>query len=190
MPANLKTVIDNVDDVIRNITDLSQQRLLVGIPDTEAGRTNGPASNAVIGYAMEFGMPDKNVPARPFLTPTVKAMQAEITTTFRRIGQRAIDNDAQGAIRLMKALGLQVSDKVRARITAGIPPPLAQSTIEGRLRRTQAGRSMLKGMRKKNTDVAKWGANNLTPLIDTGQLRRSITYVIRKNPPQLWTKPR
>jgi hypothetical protein len=190
MPANLKTVTDNVDSVVRNITELSQQRLLVGIPDTEAGRTSGAVSNAFIGYAMEFGLPDKNVPARPFLLPTVKAMQGDITTTFRRMGERAVNDDAQGALRLMKVLGQQVADKVRGRITAGIPPPLAQSTIEGRLRRTQAGRTMLKGMRKKGADVSKWGANNLTPLIDTGQLRRSITYVIRKDPPQLWTKPR
>lgn len=187
-PSNLKIPIDNVSAVVKSLSELSRQRLLVGIPDTTAGRSSGPVSNAVIGYSMEFGMPERKVPARPFLMPTIKDMNKEIAEKFRLMGQRALNGDYQGAIRVMEALGLEAVNKVRARITAKIPPPLAASTVEARLRRTQAGQKMLK--RLGNQDLKKWGATNLTPLIDTGQLKNAVTYVIRKKPAQLWSKPK
>jgi hypothetical protein len=185
---NLKVTVDNVDTVVKSINQLSQQRLLVGIPDTTAGRKSGPASNAVIGYAMEFGMPEQNVPARPFLMPTIKEMNSDIIEQFRLMGVRALDGDYQGIIKMMQRLGLRVVNKVKMRIVEKIPPPLKPATVENRLRRTQAGQKILKSLRGK--DLRKWGAANLTPLIDTGQLKNAITFVIRKKAAQPWKVPK
>ena len=183
-PSNLHIVVDKTDEVIQAISDLSRQRLLVGIPDSEAGRTDGQASNAVIGYAQEFGIPP-HLPPRPFLLPTVRDEKDLIAAQFRQMGRLALENDRRGVLRLMNALGLKIASEVKARITAGIPPPLAPSTIAGRLRKTQAGRTALRrgGFRSSTGQAA---ASVFIPLIDTGQLRNAITYVIRKTPAQLF----
>jgi hypothetical protein len=194
LPGTLTITVDRVDEIIKNVAEMTQQRLLVGIPDINAGRNtqNGSgASNAIIGYAMEFGLTGHGaggfqVPPRPFLRPTIADMKARITDTYRLIGLRALEGDMNGMKRMMSSLGLEAANNVKKRISAGIPPPLATSTVEGRLSRTQKGSAILRRLRTQGTDLQKWGQGNLTPLIDTGQLRNAITYVIRKKPPQLW----
>jgi len=76
-------------------------------------------------------------------------------------------------------------------ITDPAPPfaPLSPVTIRARLRRTQAGRRKLMQLSKQGKPLGVWaqernkaGNPNIRPLIDTGQLRASITYVVRARP--------
>jgi hypothetical protein len=66
---------------------------------------------------------------------------------------------------------------VRTKITDGPFAPLADSTLRARARRGRKGavaelKSRAQGNAPNNA--------NAKPLIDTGQLRKSITYVVRK----------
>jgi hypothetical protein len=92
------------------------------------------------------------IPERSFLRATVDEKHASITRLFVRVVRGAIDQK----INLKRGLGL-VGEKavvwVKARIRKGIPPPLMPLTI------------------------ARKGSSK--PLIDTGQLLGSITYVVR-----------
>jgi hypothetical protein len=100
---------------------------------------------------------------------------------------------ADEAEKTLHAVGLAARNAVVRAITNPDPKfvPLKPATIRARLRRTGAGRRKLKtlGMIKaaagwtgnqSNQALTEWAeAGNIRPLIDTGQLRASITYVIR-----------
>lgn len=165
-PKNLETKIDLVDDVLKSIQALAKQQVLVGVPSETAGREdeNGPINNAAIGYILETGAPERNLPARPFLVPTILKVRGDLAkraeTTLKRVMSGKPGAQKEVA-RGLGGIGLLAANAVKATINAGDFAPLAASTIYRRQNRKKAPRSGEK------------------PLIDTGQLRNSITYVIR-----------
>lgn len=156
---------DNMKKVLEAINGLVGKDVLVGIPDSAPERRADeagdplPPSNAVIGYIQETGSPANNIPPRPFLVPGVANVQAAIASRLGKAASAALSGDKEGAEVQMARAGLQAQNSVRARINGGVMPQLKDSTIANRLRRGRTG---------------------TVPLIDTGQLRNSITYVIRK----------
>ena len=199
---------DNLPKLLAAVKRLTSQELLVGVPaenahrDIEGGDTSD-ASNAVIGYLQEFGgvikhpggtrfirdaiVTDKGgknprfvgtrfvpasfngetevtaahsitIPARPFLIPGVQAAAPQATAQLFRTGQAALAGDDAAVDRGFNAAGLICQNAVRARINSNIQPALSATTIAKRRAR---------GVTRTNT------------LIDTGQLRNSLTYVIR-----------
>lgn len=99
----------------------------------------------------EFGAPAAGIPARSFLRGTVDERRSEIRADQHKL---AVDFLA-GKIGISVALdrlGARVAAKIKERIARGIEPPLAARTA----------------LRKKSTK----------PLVDTGQLRSSITWEV------------
>ena len=177
-PPVIKTV-SHYEDLEKTIKKLAAMQVLVGIPQANAARTDGGPTNALLGYVHENGEPSLNIPARPFLKPGIQDQQAPIQNYMRQAAKAAIEGDE---IRMMHALRAAGESGVRGatnKITVGPFVPLSPRTIAARLRKTQAGRTRLRRMRQAGQDVAAWGAANLKPLMDTGQLRRAITYVLR-----------
>jgi hypothetical protein len=76
-------------------------------------------------------------------------------------------------------MGQQVADDVRLRITEGIPPPLKDATIIARARRKNAYKNAKR--RRRATLRAAAVEAGATPLLDTAQYLKSITYVLRRN---------
>lgn len=161
---------DVLDRVLSSITTLTKRQVLVGVPsdrayrNPETGETE-PASNALIGYAMEFGLPDQNVPARPFLVPGVESARDTVVAQLRKGAVAASSpttsvNGHETAEKALAAAGMVAQAAVRAKITAGPFVPLAPSTIAQRRARGRTG---------------------TRPLIDTAQLRNSITFVVRES---------
>ena len=166
--------------------DLVRQRLLVGIPDTtaerkpEPGETGTPPSNAVIAYTMEFGDPDRNIPARPFLDPGIDAVRDKIADALKTAGSEVLTGNAGAVERGFAKAGLVAVSSVQAKITDGPFAPLSQRTIEARARRGRKGaRQFLKLQAQGTPDDILQSAGLVAPLVDTGQLRRAITFVIR-----------
>ncbi len=173
-------VKDNSKEVLAAVKALASKRVLVGIPKDAGQRQGTGPSNALIGYVQETGDPATNLPARPFLVPGVKEAQSRISAGFRRAAKLALEGQIARVDDQLNAVGMIAADAARKKIDEGLSPPLAAATVRGRLRRTQRGQRMLRGLKAKGVDIVEWGATNLKPLIDTGQLRRAITYVIRK----------
>ncbi len=165
--------------------ELVQQRLLVGIPDSTAERKPADgekqtANNAVIGYTMEFGDPDRNIPARPFLTPGIDAVRDKIADALKTAGSEVLTGNAGAVERGFAKAGLIAVSSVQAKITDGPFAPLSQRTIEARARRGRRGaRQYLKLQAQGTPDDILQGAGLVVPLVDTGQLRRAITFVLR-----------
>ena len=165
---SLETSIDIVDDVLKSLQELNKANVLVGIPSETAGRSDedsGPINNAAIGYILETGAPERNLPARPFLVPTIQKIRGDLAKRARTTLERVTSGEpgAQREVnRGLEGIGLIAANAVKARINSGDFAPLAPSTIYRRQNRKKAPRSGEK------------------PLIDTGQLRNSITYVVRR----------
>jgi hypothetical protein len=156
----VKITADRMADVIKAINELGAKDVLIGVPDSSTERQSGdPATNALIGYVQEFGSPANNIPARPFLIPGVRDIQKPAADRLKVAAQRALAGDLSQAERQLHAAGMMGQNSARAKINSNIQPKLSERTLAARAAR---------GVTRTNT------------LVDTGQLRNSITYVIRK----------
>lgn len=160
----LKITIDKVGDVLKGLETLERNRVLVGIPADNTDRKNedgttNPVNNAMIGLWMENGAPEANIPARPHLRPGVASVRDKIAAIYKKAGEQVLTGDASAADRAHHKVGLIAQNAVRKKITDGPFEPLSERTLAKRRRHGRTGER---------------------PLIDTGQYRSSITYVIRK----------
>lgn len=154
------TVDDKGLDRLRvALRDLSATEVFVGI--LASGKANEAhkdedgndtvATQQDVGTWMEFGT--GHVPERSFLRETIAVKRNEIETRLAAEVRKVLTGK-QGVDAAMEHVGQFVVGLCQARIKEGIGPELDQSTID----------------RKGSS----------TPLIDTGQLRSSITYEVRR----------
>lgn len=160
---SVKVTKDDLADVLKSIHGLVSKEVLIGIPESADARKQrdedgSPLGNASIGYIQETGSPANNLPARPFLVPGVEAAMPAATAKLKAGAIKALDGQRDAGDKAMHSAGLIAQNSVRSTINVGVSPPLAASTLASRRRRGRTG---------------------TVPLIDTGQLRNSITYVIR-----------
>lgn len=154
--SGLETLHDGLPDMLRRMAAVAQRDVLVGIPAGEQ-RDDGP-TNAEIGYQNEFGSPANNIPARPHLIPGVAAVQDKAVARLTQAASAAATGRMSDAERHLHAAGLIAQNSVRRTLTTAAYRPLSERTLAERRARGRTGTK---------------------PLIDTGQYRNSITYVVR-----------
>lgn len=135
----------------------------VGVQGTNAQEirdNEGVINGAVLAGVHEFGRQDGSIPERSFMRSTIDKMRSEIEQTQNRMFYLFL----RGKLDARKALGL-LGEKVKAAmqksIEDGLEPELAESTKK----------------RRRQGD----GSGIFKPLLDTGQLRNSITYEVRES---------
>jgi hypothetical protein len=187
--ATVRKVVDRSDEIEAAIRSLAAQRVMVGVPAEKAFRPadtwekEPPPNNAALAYIHENGAPEIRIPPRPFLRPGVQAAQEAITAGLRKAGELALAGDSLGVDAALNAVGLQAVSSVQRKITDGPFAPLSQRTIEARANRRGFKGGSRKGAKlwlKQSAAGQTPDPNLVKPLIDTGKLRQSITYVIRK----------
>ena len=156
MQSGMQMITDALPDLLRRLAAVAQRDVLVGVPAGEA-RDDGP-TNAEIGYQNEFGSPANNIPARPHLLPGVAAVQDKVVAKLTRAADAAASGRVSDAERHLHAAGLLAQNSVRRTLTTAAYRPLSERTLAERRARGRTGTK---------------------PLIDTGQYRNSITYVVR-----------
>lgn len=165
----MKKVADETRKLAGSLRFLAEQKVMVGIPSSTAGRKEGPISNAALGYIHENGAPEVNIPARPFLVPGIENAQPDTVRYLRQAMDAALSGKRPLVEHILNAAGLNAVNHVKAKITAGPFEPLKPETIRRRRIRSKGSK-----YRRKATTAA-----DVKPLIDTGQMRNAITYVIR-----------
>ncbi len=103
-----------------------------------------------VGAFHEFGL--GNNPERSFIRGWVDENESKVVEFLGKEVERATKNGAEDFDQGLERLGLFCQSGIQARMSQGIPPPLKKATVD----------------RKGST----------VPLIDTGQLRASITYKV------------
>ena len=126
---------------------------------------------AAVAAQNEFGNPSKNIPARPFMRPTVISKrnfwrkQVEFGASQILLNNTTIDE-------VLNKLGQDASADVKRTITRVYYPALAESTILARIRRNAQ-------LSKRRSRFERKHVGNITkPLIDTGEMYNTLTYQI------------
>lgn len=152
---NAVRVVDRGANALLRRLAKSREAVRVGILDDSPKKARegdgGRYSLVEVAAVHEFGAPAAGVPQRSFIRATVDLNEREIA----RLQHATMSSFVQGKVTLRQGLdriGMKVAAMMQKRIAAGIDPPLAESTI------------------------ARKGSSK--PLVDTGQLRSSITWVV------------
>lgn len=152
---SIKVRKDIYKQVKKNLLEFSKLDLLVGVPQekTEREDTSRSITNAELMFIHTNGSPLKNIPKRPTIEPTIEEQKERIEKMFSSAVNKILAHKGDGRDDLEK-LGIFLVNKIKAKFGSDELAPNAESTIA-----------------HKKSD---------RPLIDTGQLRNSITYVVRK----------
>lgn len=126
--------------------------VLVGVPETSA-EYEGGANQVLIATVNEFGTDDGRIPERSYLRSTVDENKSKYAALITKLLGHVVDGKLTAEVAFDR-LGLTVEADVKRKIVTLIDPPNADATVQ----------------LKKSSN----------PLIDTGQLRQSIIYEIRK----------
>jgi hypothetical protein len=139
--------------LLKNIKELKKYKVKIGILGSNAVQLNGNKTNAEIAYMQEFGDSALRIPARSFLKMPLVIKKNFIKNNLISNKEKLLGYIARGETRIIFAkLGI-LSERIiqEAFATRGFGQWAPNSPMTIRL---------------KGSD---------SPLIDTGQLRRSIT---------------
>lgn len=190
--AKLKVTSDKLDDLRLAIRELAAHEVLVGFPDETADRKDdtgemhgGKAilgakseiTNAALGYIHDKGSPEANIPARPFMIPGIKAVEERIGAALLGAAKAVLRDPSTDVQARLHRVGITAATGIKRKLNEGIPPPLSERTLRERARKGREGAMWELAWRDAGAPA---GLELAKPLIDTGQLRNAITYVVRK----------
>lgn len=147
--------------IMRSFREIDRTFTKVGLPDSASvghgfrqGSGHEPAEDMseiiIVGAVHEFGAPRKGIPARPFIRPSYDKNKSDLQRIKAHELGLVIDGKktVKGGLAV---IGEWLTNKTKQYLTLLKVPPLKPLTIA----------------RKKSSN----------PLIDTGQLRNSITHI-------------
>ncbi len=174
--------IDNVPALIKSLERLATLDVLVGVPEENADREDDGEkkegiTNASLAYIHDNGAPEVNIPARPFMVPGMNDAKPEITPVLVKMAQYAIAGNHLKVDEGFERVGMVCVKHIQKRITDGIPPPLSERTLQARARKGRKGAQKELDQRGQGLPP---GMALAKPLIDTGEMLKSITYVTRE----------
>ncbi len=172
---------NQLPQLLARLEALARKQVLVGFPegDQKSMRQEEPGlTNASIAYIQDRGAPEANIPARPFMIPGVEAAAEQISSRMFAVARKAAkpDGDVVEVEDGLSRAGIAAVSAIRKRINEGIPPPLSDRTVAARAARGRKGAMWEMAWRAAG---APPGVDLAKPLVDTGQLRNAVTYVIR-----------
>lgn len=179
MKSGAQMTIDRVAAITKGVGSLVARDVLVGIPQTKAPREGDRMNNATIGYIMENGSAAANIPARPWLVPGVRDARAEVASELGGAAKAALSGQVGAIGSSLERAGLVAQNAVRAKINSGDFTPLSDATLKARARRGKRGSKGARAELDSRTAGNAPSTEFAKPLIDSGQLRNSISYVVR-----------
>lgn len=153
------------DEIVASLLKEGERKPVadVGVVGASAAEEHDGPTNVDLASMHEFGGKDGRPPERSFIRSTVTAKRRSYDEIFSR-GAKLVYERKTDVDTILGLVGSKSQSDVRATIRAGIEPELAESTQAAKERAGKAGS---------------------TPLIDTGQLINSITYIVRKEGDEL-----
>jgi hypothetical protein len=183
-------IVDRMGQVLKGMAEIPKRDVLIGFPEKTTERDDDEdqsktPTNAQIGYAMEFGVPQHNVPARPFLVPGVRKAGDEVAEALKEAAQQYLEGNLAGALQSLNEAGQAASTAVKDKIIEGPFAALAPATVAGRARargttrRRKGEKHYLKLIAAGKSAAEAQQLAGIRPLINTGQMLRAVTYVVR-----------
>lgn len=152
---------DKMADVVEGVRILGRLHVAVGIPeDDDARGDDASIGNAALLYIHDQGAPEAGIPQREVMRPGIKNAQPEISRRLVLAGRAALDGKPESVRNQFRAAGMAGASAVKTMINSNVAPSLKPATLAARKRR---------GVKRTNT------------LVDTGQMRNAVTYVVEED---------
>ena len=150
------------------VSFMKTHKVRVGIPD--GGGSHEGISNVELAFILTNGSPVNHNPPRPFLEPGINQpdVKEKIVRHMKASAKAACEGDNGGAMDQLDLAGQAGENGVKDYMTTGNFPGNAPITINGGWMRN----------RVSGKPVHVKGKGSSKPLIDTGNLRASITHII------------
>ena len=154
--------VDKVSKMVKGINYTKDNYLLIGIPQKKTTRENEAITNAELLFIHTNGSPINNVPARPVIEPALEDDMERLTSMLKDFANEAIEGNFEEAQKQLERTGMRAQNVCRNWFTNADNnwPENAPSVRERKIKK---------------------GSTEPRPLIDTGELRKSIIYVVVKD---------
>lgn len=149
----------------KQMESLHKARLEVGYFDTARYPDGTPV--AYIAAIHEFGYAGNNIPARPFMRPTIAKKKQE-WVKYLQGGFKRVANGQMTVNAVLAQMGAAIAGQINESIVSVTEPPLKAATVAARKRKLSDGGKDAKGSISK-------------PLVATGvltNLEYSLTYKV------------
>lgn len=139
---------------------IEKSAVYVGIPEKETSREDEDITNAELLFIHTNGSPINNVPARPVIEPALKDDSERLSKILGKSAVSALNGNFADAEKYLKIAGMRGQNVSRGWFTnpKNNWPPNSPSVMRAKIKK---------------------GSTNPRPLIDTGELRKSITYIVK-----------
>jgi len=163
-------------ELLEKIQRIAEIGIYVGIPEDNSPRKKGQINNAALLYLHTNGSELRNLPARPLIEPALKANDAKIAEDLAEISRRLLAGNYQSALSMMKITGQDAVNMIMDWFEdpANGWEPNQPSTVKAKIRK----RFKSKKKRKEAYEEYEAGVPVDQVLVDTGQMRKAITYVL------------
>jgi len=158
--ASVKKNDVNYRAVLDAIAFLKKHEVCIGIPENTANRNDEkgtPINNAELLFIHTNGSPAKKIPPRPVLKPAIEKNHEQISVQLKK----AVDAAVQGRQR-------------------DILPALKMAGTEGQNAARDYFTDPTNEWAPNKPETVKRKRDSTRPLIDTDEMRKSITYVVRE----------
>lgn len=156
--------IDNFNKISKSLKWLKKNSVYVGIPEDKSKRKNEEKNSEITNAELLFihtnGSPVNNIPPRPVIEPAIQDDKDRLTSMLKKAAKLVIDGKEDEALKQLKMVGMRGQNVSKNWFTSEKNnwPPNSPSV---------------------KREKEKKGSTNPRPLIDTGELRNSITYLIK-----------
>lgn len=152
------TTISSTQSIVEKLRDFEEKfasgdRVGIGLPADAGQHPTANMRYAKLGAIHEFGSMGQGIPERSFLRVPLRANQDQIAKQFRRL-MKEVSNDEMTMTQALDSIGAWAVGIPQQAISEGISPDNAKETID----------------RKGSSQ----------PLVDTGALRRAITWKLEQ----------
>lgn len=161
--------------------------VLVGIPEEQSSREGGKVTNAELAFIHSEGSPLRGIPARPFIEPAIEDSEnkAMISVELRKAVEAALDGKVDKMSRALVRAGVQGQNVVRDWFTnpKNNWAPNSPYTVLQKIKKKNdsTSRAIVRYVKEGGSLSDITGLEGMTrPMIDTDQLRKAVTYVIRE----------
>lgn len=179
--------------MLAGLANLRRERVLVGIPEDENGRgekaegprlqgggfeSRSPIGNAALLFLHSEGSPARKLPRRQVIQPAIKAEgnKERLMNGLKRVAQAEMEGDHEAGLAQLAKVGMAAANASKRWFTDPRNgwPPNKRATVLRKLNKLSGKR------RRKALELldAQGQAAVDTVLVDTGQMRRAITYVV------------
>lgn len=178
---SVKQLSDMTGSIRRAVSALTEKDVYIGVPAENAGQRSGGINNAELSWLHEFGAPAAGIPARPHLLPGVEDIRGEAVEILKDAAKKALDGKESAVESALNRIGLLGQNAVRARFQNNDWPPLKDATLDAApLKKDDEGNVLKDKKGNARRGKSRREKGRINPLLDTGQLMKSHTYVIRK----------